>query len=154
MRTDVMARDYLKRAKSRLIDAESALKRGDYPETVRYSQESVELMLKACLRTVAVEYPKVHDVGDVLKLSREKFPEWMRKEVDRLAEISHDLADKRAPSMYGIEALGKTPSQLFDEEEAEEALEKAKYTYRVASKFIGEFYSASAPRRQEREKEN
>ena len=39
MRTDIMAKDYLKRARSRLIDAESALNRGDYPETVRYSQE-------------------------------------------------------------------------------------------------------------------
>ena len=152
MRTDVMARDYLKRAKSRLIDAESALKRGDYPETVRYSQESVELMLKACLRTVAVEYPKVHDVGDVLKLSRKKFPKWMRREIDKLAEISHDLTDKRAPSMYGIEALGKTPSQLFDKEEAEEALEKAKYTYRIVSRFIREFYSVNTSRKQEGEK--
>ena len=29
-----MALDYLKRARSRLIDAESSLNRGDYPETV------------------------------------------------------------------------------------------------------------------------
>lgn len=62
MRTDVMAKDYLKRAKSRLIDAKSAFKRGDHPEVVRYSQECVELTLKACLRTVAIEYPKVHEL--------------------------------------------------------------------------------------------
>jgi len=35
MRTNIMAIDYLRRAKSRLIDAKSALKRGDYPETSR-----------------------------------------------------------------------------------------------------------------------
>lgn len=141
MRTDVMAKDYLRRAKSRLIDAESALKRGDYPETVRYSQECVELTLKACLRTVAVEYPKVHDVGDILKISQHKFPEWMKEEIDTLADISRDLAEKRAPSMYGIETLGKTPSQLFNKKDSEEALQKAKYVHKIASKFIKEFYS-------------
>ncbi|MCD6528898.1 HEPN domain-containing protein [Candidatus Bathyarchaeota archaeon] len=149
MRTDIMAKDYLKRARSRLIDAESALNRGGYPETVRYSQGSVELLLKACLRTVAVEYPKVHDVGDVLKVSRHKFPEWLREEIDKLAEISHELSEKRAPSMYGIEVMGKTPSQLFDRKEAEEALEKAKYTYEVVSRFIKEFYSTDSSEKQE-----
>jgi HEPN domain-containing protein len=136
-----MAMDYMRRAKSRLIDAESAFKRGDYPETVRYSQECAELSLKASLRAVAVEYPKVHDVGDVLKVCRNKFPDWMQREVDRLAEISRDLSEKRAPSMYGIEALGKTPSQLFDEKDAEDALGKAKYVYERVSRFIEEFYS-------------
>lgn len=136
-----MAKDYLRRARSRLIDAEAALKRGDYPETVRYSQECVELTLKACLRTVGLEYPKVHDVGDILKISRNKLPEWLRKEVDTLAEISRELSEKRAPSMYGIEALGKTPSQLFNKKDGEEALQKAKYVHKIASKFIEEFYS-------------
>ncbi|RJX15243.1 HEPN domain-containing protein [Candidatus Bathyarchaeota archaeon] len=141
MRTDVMAKDYLKRAKSRLIDAKSAFKRGDYPEVVRYSQECVELTLKACLRTVAIEYPKVHDVGDILKINQHKFPEWMKKEIDRLADISRDLAEKRAPSMYGIETLGKTPSQLFNKKDGEEAFQKAKYVNKIVSKFIKEFYS-------------
>lgn len=49
-----------------MIDAESALKRGDYPETMRYSQEAVEMSLKAVLRVMAIEYPKVHDVGDIV----------------------------------------------------------------------------------------
>ena len=105
--------------------------------------------MKACLRTVAVEYPKVHDVGDVLKVSRHKFPEWLREEIDKLAEISHELSEKRAPSMYGIEVMGKTPSQLFDRKEAEEALAKAKYTYEVVSRFIKEFYSTDSSEKQE-----
>jgi HEPN domain-containing protein len=140
MRTDSMAMDYLRRAKSRLIDAGSALERGDYPETVRYSQECVELSLKACLRAVAVEYPKVHDVGDILKICSGKFPDWLKKEIDTLAEISRDLSDKRAPSMYGLESLGKTPSQLFDRRDAEDALKKAEYVHKLASKFLEEFY--------------
>ncbi|NHV96695.1 MAG: HEPN domain-containing protein [Thaumarchaeota archaeon] len=140
MRSDIMAMDYLRRAKSRLIDAGSAFRRGDYPETVRYSQECVELSLKACLRAVAVEYPKVHDVGDILKICSGKFPDWMKKEIDTLAEISRDLSEKRAPSMYGLESVGKAPSQLFDEKDAEDALNKAEYVHKISSKFLEEFY--------------
>ena len=137
-----MAKDFLKRARARLIDAEAALKRGDYPETVRYSQECVELSLKACLRTVGIEYPKVHDVGGILRFYTHKFPEWMQDQIESLAEASRDLAEKRAPSMYGLEALGKTASDLFGFDEAKDALEKAKKTYKVASKFINEFYES------------
>jgi len=67
------ARDYLARAKERIMDASSALSRKSYPEVIRYSQEATELSLKASLRFVGVEYPKVHDVGDVLTERREKW---------------------------------------------------------------------------------
>lgn len=95
-----MARDYLRRAKSRLIDAGPALNRGDCPETVRYSQECVELSLKACLGTVGVEYPKVHDVGDILKACSNRFPEWMKEHLDEISCISRDLAEKRSPHVW------------------------------------------------------
>lgn len=58
MRLSSLARDYLERAQNRVIDATSALSRGAYPEVVRYSQECVELSLKAALRSVGVEYPR------------------------------------------------------------------------------------------------
>ncbi len=94
-----MAIDFMKRASSRYLDANSALKRGDYPDVVRYSQECVELSLKACLRAVRMEYPKVHDVGDVLIVNEDKFPRWLREKVDEFAEISADLAMKRYPPL-------------------------------------------------------
>ena len=122
---EALARDYLKRAEARLVIAEEAFKRGYYPEAVRYSQECVELSLKACLRMVGIEYPKVHDVGGVLEAESARFPEWFREQIERLAEISRDLAEKRSPSMYGIETAGKSPGELFREKEAEEALRNA-----------------------------
>jgi len=133
---EILARDYLRRAKARLIAAEDALKRGDYPEAVRYSQECVELSLKACLRIVGVEYPKVHDVGEVLRAESSRFPNWFREHIERLAEISRDLAEKRAPSMYGIEAAGKPPGELFGKKEAMEALKDAKYTHLLTEKLF------------------
>ena len=103
---------------------------------VRYSQECVELSLKACLRLVGVEYPKVHDVGDVLKAEEARFPSWFRDDIDKLAEISRDLAEKRAPSMYGIEAAGKTPEDLFDKADALKALEDARFVHGLARKLL------------------
>ena len=136
MRMDSLAADYLRRAEARLMAAGHALEHGYYPEVVRYSQECVELSLKACLRLVGVEYPKVHDVGDVLKAEEARFPSWFRDDIDKLAEISRDLAEKRAPSMYGIEAAGKTPEDLFDKADALKALEDARFVHGLARKLL------------------
>jgi len=141
MRTDKISLDYLERARSRLIDAESALNRGDYPETVRYSQEAVELSLKAVLRIYGIEYPKVHDVGDILYINIDKYPEWFKRELDKIREVSRDLALKRAPAMYGLEVMGKTPSELFKKDDAEEALKSGKYIYELSKRLIQEFLS-------------
>ena len=142
MRTDIMAADHLKRAKSRLTDAKAAFKRKDYPDVVHYCQECVELSLKASLRMVGVEYPKVHDVSDVLEYSKEKFPEWMREEIPRLCEASQSLAMERGPSVYGIEKQGKPPSALFGPVEAGDALQKAENSFRTCSRFHKEFTEA------------
>ena len=135
-----MARDFLRRARSRLVDGESALRRGDYPDAVRYSQECVELFLKACLRTVGVEYPKVHDVGDLLDYYEDRFPEWFRREIPLFKRVSRELALKRIPSVYGLESEGKPAGELFGREDAEEALESAGRVYADCEKFLNEFY--------------
>jgi hypothetical protein len=64
LRMDSLARDYLRRAEARLVSARYAFDQGYYPEVVRYFQGCVELSLKACLRFVGIECPKVHNVGD------------------------------------------------------------------------------------------
>jgi len=135
-----MAIDFMKRARSRYLDAGSALKRGDHPDVVRYSQECVELSLKACLRAIGIEYPKVHDVGDVLIINRDKFPRWLRERLDELAEISADLAAKRSPAMYGIEVAGRTSSELFTAEDAKDALKKAELVYGCANRLLKELF--------------
>jgi len=143
VKVDKLAVDYLERARSRLTDAESAFKRGDYPETVRYSQEAVELSLKAVLRIFGIEYPKVHDVGDILYVNMDKYPEWFRNEIDNIREISRELALKRAPAMYGLEVSGKSPSELFDKDDSLEALKSGKYVYELSRKLIDEYISCN-----------
>lgn len=133
-----LAKDYLRRAEVRVRSAELAYSTKDYPDVVRYSQECVELSLKACLRSVGVEYPKAHDVSRVLRATSERFPEWFKSEIDKLCEISEDLASKRAPSMYGIESIGKGPSDIFDEKDAEDALDKARYVLSISKRLVDE----------------
>lgn len=135
-----MAEDFLHRAKARFTDAQAALKRGDYPDVVRYSQECVELSLKACLRVVGVEYPRVHDVGDIFEYHKDSFPKWFREKIPQMRQVSRDLSQKRGPSVYGIEGEGKTASELFTKTDAEEALQNTEKVYRISQKFFNEYY--------------
>ncbi|MFQ6086231.1 MAG: HEPN domain-containing protein [Candidatus Bathyarchaeia archaeon] len=136
MRFDRLAEDYLRRARSRLIDAKSAFDRGDHPDAVLYCQECVEFSIKACLRLVGVEYPREHDVGGVLIDSADLLPEWLRGHVDKMAEISGELALLRGPSVYGEERRGIPPSELFTEADGKRALERAEVVFEKCKRFL------------------
>ena len=131
-----LARDYLKRAEVRVRIAAGAAASKDFPDAVRFSQEAVELSLKAALRAFGVEYPKEHDVGGVLRIVGDRYPKWFQEKIDELAEVSADLASKTALAMYGLEAAGKSPSELFGEKEAAKALGEAKMVFRLVEKLL------------------
>jgi len=65
MKLGELARDYLRRAEVRVRSVAGATASKDYPDAVRFSQEAVELSLKAALRAFGLEYPKEQDVGGV-----------------------------------------------------------------------------------------
>jgi HEPN domain-containing protein len=98
----------------------------------------VELSLKAALKIVAVEYPKKHDVSDVLIQVRNRFPEWFQREIDFMANTSRTLAKKRSISMYGDETFALSPEELVSGEEARIAVENAKKTYSLCRKLLDE----------------
>jgi len=131
MRSMEMAMDYIGRAYRTLIEARNALNYGDYPLTVRRAQEAVELSLKAALRLLAVEYPREHDLRDVLLEVAEtrELPQWFRDELGFMGSVSSDLARKRGLAFYGDEAALKPPSSLFSVEEASRALRDAERVY-------------------------
>ncbi len=79
MRTDRLARSYLDRARERLFAARSAQERKVYPEAVRFSQECVEMSLKAVLRSVGIEHPKSHDVGEFVVYKRRSIPDVVQR---------------------------------------------------------------------------
>lgn len=133
-----MARSYLRQAEERVKHAEEALRTGNYAYTMRQSQESVELALKGILRLVAIEPPKWHDVGPILKRHRELFPQWFRDKVDEVASISRRLRREREPSMYGDEETGTPPDQLYSLMDAEEALEYAREVLDLCMRLLRE----------------
>jgi len=133
-----MALEYLGRASRTLGEARNAFKVKDYPLAVRRSQEAVELSLKAVLRFLAVEYPREHDVRDVLLevASSRELPEWFMDEVEFMAAVSSDLARKRGPAFYGDEGALRPPSSLFTRADASNALRDAERVHENSEKLI------------------
>jgi HEPN domain-containing protein len=126
----------LEQASRRLKAVRIEMKRGSPAYSVRIAQESAELSLKAALRFVGIEYPKKHDVSRVLQSVKERFPSWF--DTDRLAEIGTWLAERREPAMYGNEAKGISPDELFTKEDAKIALNYAEDIYNSCKRLIGE----------------
>lgn len=79
-------------------------------------------------------------LGDVLEYHRNSFPEWFRKEIPQMRQISRDLSQKRGPNVYGIEMEGKTASELFTKIDAEEAIQNAEKIYSISQRFYSEYY--------------
>jgi HEPN domain-containing protein len=127
---------YLRQAKARLEDAEDAVEEENHPYAVRLSQECVELCLKAVLKAVGIEYPKVHDVSDVLVDVKTRFPAWFRKEIDYMRESSKILVKKREPSLYGGEEAFLSPYEVISEADAHDAVKRARRTFQLCNRLI------------------
>jgi len=93
-----LAKSYIRQAEERIKHAKEALSEGSYPYTVRQCQEAVELLLKAALRYVGVEPPKLHDVGPLLRKERDRFPAWFQERIDEFAYYSRVLRSERRTS--------------------------------------------------------
>jgi len=133
-----IARSYLRQAEARLKDAKDAFLEANHPYAVRLSQECVELSLKAVLKAVGIEYPKIHDVSDVLLEVEDRFPAWFRDQIGFLCESSRILVKKREISLYGGEEAFLAPEEVIDEEDAEDATRRADRTYRLCDRLITE----------------
>lgn len=114
MNLPALAADQLRRAGDRHRDAARAFEERRFPDALRYSQESLELALKAGLRALNVEAPKRHDVGVALDAVAEAVPAWFRREIPELKRLSSELAERRSLAMYGDERTGRPASELFD----------------------------------------
>lgn len=125
MRFKELSQSYFRQGRVRLRTARLAYGRRNYAYCVRQAGEAVELTLKGALRLVGVEYPKVHDVSDVLVSNIQRFPESFQECGGEIATISKELARKRAPAMYGEETTGLPPEKMFDRGDAKKALDDA-----------------------------
>lgn len=138
MRSLRVAESYLRQARARLEDALDAMRDENYPYAVRLSQECVELSLKAVLKTIGIEYPKVHDVSDIFPEIRDRLPDWFKAEIDFLQKSSKLLFKKREPSLYGEEEILLSPNEVMNRTDAEDATSRAEKTYQLCEKLIAE----------------
>ncbi|MCS7139426.1 MAG: HEPN domain-containing protein [Candidatus Nezhaarchaeota archaeon] len=121
-----MARDYIFRSKRFLKEADMALEDGDNATSIRRSQEALEMAVKALLRAIGIEYPRSHDVSDVLVEHSDSLPEGVKLEVSELAMLVSQLASIRGVALYGYEREGIPASRAFTRDYAERILQSVK----------------------------
>lgn len=134
MKNRSLAGDYLERCGKRLRAVELLFELEDWPDTVRESQEIVELCLKALLRLCRVEPPKFHDASQILEAHAVQLSEQFRQVLPKVAAISRRLRRDRELAFYGSEDL--TPSEFYKREDAAEALEAARFVLRAVAEEV------------------
>ena len=133
-----MAEAHLRQAQEILLEAQGLMGRGVWNLVVRRAQEAVELALKAALRAVGVEVPKIHDVGTMLEDYAARFPAAAHGDVGRLASISRRLTRERELSFYGDEAAGAVPQRLYTSEDAQQAIQEATFTVQWCGRLLAD----------------
>jgi HEPN domain-containing protein len=129
-----LAQSYLVKAQARLKILGILYDEEDYSDVIREAQEIVELALKGMLRSVGIEPPKWHDVGSALIEYRDRFPQSVHKDIPPLADVSTWLRKEREFSFYGD--IDFIPTEQYDANDAQRAIEDAKFTVSIAEKVI------------------
>ena len=135
MRNRELARDYLRRAKVRLLAVDVLFDAESWPDVVRESQEIIELTLKGLLRFCGVEPPRVHDVSRVLVAETNRLPADLLCDVDWLADTSRQLRRDRELAFYGAEDL--TPSDFYSRTDAVHARDSARRVVGLVYPHVG-----------------
>lgn len=129
MQNRSLIEDYLLRSQHRLAALQVLYDRKSWADVVRESQEIVELTLKALLKHSNIEVPRIHDVSDILRDNIQHLPPALKKEIEKISEISREMRRDRELSFYGSEDL--TPSQFYKEADAKKAKENASWVVQI-----------------------
>lgn len=138
MTSDDLARDYLRRARSRRKALQTLFDDEAYADVVRESQEVVELILKGTLRFIAVDPPMRHDVWAAVREFADRLPGEWREALDDLGAASAGLARVRGQAFYGDEQTLTPASELFDRDDALEALSVVDRFLAMYERLLGE----------------
>jgi HEPN domain-containing protein len=130
-----LAHSDIEKAEKRLKVLSLLLQEEAYSDVVREAQELVELALKGILFQAGIEPPKKHDIGRFFKEMRDRLPQCAAREADRLKAISGRLGRERNVSFYGDRDC--IPADEYTRQEAEQALEDARFVYQLAREAIG-----------------
>lgn len=119
-----LARDYFVRSQKRMKAVAVLMAEEAYADVVRESQEVVELLLKAVLRSFGIPVPFTHDLSEVLNENASRLPADAGRDVPRWSEISKQLRKDRELAFYGSEDI--TPSTFYSRTDAETAFAMAR----------------------------
>lgn len=132
MQNKSLVKDYIERAEVRIGAVEYLYSKKAWADTVRESQEVVELALKALLRDCFIEVPRIHDVSAILSQEKSKLPKAVQQDLEKICDISRSLRRDRELAYYGSEDL--TPSEFYQEKDAIEALQSARFIVKSVRK--------------------
>lgn len=118
-----LGEDYIQRARARLQFVRGMQAAGLHADTVRESQEVVELALKGLARIAGLDVPKQHDIGKLLVAERKRLPAGIADRLSEVRRISKRLRRERELAFYGDEDF--IPSEEYDAEDSSEAVEFA-----------------------------
>lgn len=111
------------------------LSTGDYKESVEASQLSAENAAKAVIALYRIPSWS-HDPSDELLEVAQELPKELKGRAEELAELAHQLAPEHGLTSYGRPEEGLTPWEIYDEEGASSALEKAERTHRLLREIL------------------
>lgn len=134
MTNTTLAQSLLIKAIKRIKVLEVLFEDSAYSDVIRESQELVELACKAILRQIGIEPPKWHDVGKLIIEYKERLPKKARKDVKKIAEISHWLRKERELSFYGD--IDFIPTEEYSKKDAKKAMSDARFVVGMAKKVI------------------
>jgi len=134
MKNASLIEDYLRRAEDRLDTLDLLFKKDSWANVVREAQEIVELSLKAYLRSVNIEVPRIHDVSATLLDNKGLLKGPALANLKKLISISKSLRRDRELAFYGTEDL--TPSDFYAEEDASTARDGANFVFKIIRESI------------------
>jgi len=107
----------------------------DWVGTVSSSQLAVENFAKAVI--AAFEVPTwSHDPSNQLSSLIERLPEGLVEDAQELAVMAREMAPEHGRSSYGEPSAGLTPSDIYGEGHASNALEKAKKAKTIVERVL------------------
>lgn len=131
MTSNELAASYFKKVADHLEILEILHRKGAWSNVIREAQEIVELALKGALRSAGVDPPKWHDVGTILEDHRERLPDRIRGELDRIVAISLWLRKERELAFYG--EIDFIPTENYTEAESRRAMDDATFVVGIVT---------------------
>lgn len=136
MKINGFAKSYFEQAKAILKEVDLHYKNKEWNLVVRRCQETVELSLKALLRSLGFEVPRRHDIGFIFLKNKGKLPECIEIKLEKIVRISRDLSNDRENSFYGDESIETPAKDIYFKHDADRSKEDVEEMFNMVNAFF------------------